>query len=263
MPRSPWNFHPSIWSSASARPETRRRPGRRPRRPRAAPRSSAVGARAARRRRAAAGGPARRRQRWRWRGWSRPRRRAGRDGRGRVGPWGSAPCSAATARRAPAPAPPSGPDGRLRSRARRRAARRATSEPRNSRQKLSVSASPTSRPMISRHPVSCTACVITMHLRATRPPSRTFSTFAAVASPFRLGGSQVPRSTSWRMRRARHVLARRSSPRGSCRSRSGNAGRTRGPGRGWSLSARRARRGSRSRRLSAGPIALALPPPWA
>jgi len=37
----------------------------------------------------------------------------------------------------------------------------------------------TSRPMISRWPVSCTACATTTHLRTTRPPSRTFSTFAS------------------------------------------------------------------------------------
>src|SRR3954468_14071811 len=56
---------------------------------------------------------------------------------------------------------------------------RPTSERRNSRQKLSVSAAPTSRPMISRRPVSWTACAMTTHLRATRPPSRTFSTLAS------------------------------------------------------------------------------------
>src|SRR4051812_2486397 len=56
---------------------------------------------------------------------------------------------------------------------------RATSERRNSRQNASVSASPTSRPMISRRPVSWTACAMTTHLRATRPPSRTFSTLAS------------------------------------------------------------------------------------
>src|SRR3954470_14712798 len=56
---------------------------------------------------------------------------------------------------------------------------RATRLRRNSRQNASVSASPTSRPMISRRPVSCTACATTTHLRATRPPSRTFSTFAS------------------------------------------------------------------------------------
>ena len=42
---------------------------------------------------------------------------------------------------------------------------RATRPRRNSRQNASVSASPTSRPMISRRPVSCTACAITTHLR--------------------------------------------------------------------------------------------------
>src|SRR3954469_13302333 len=42
---------------------------------------------------------------------------------------------------------------------------RATSERRNSRQNASVSASPTSRPMISLRPVSWTAWAITTHLR--------------------------------------------------------------------------------------------------
>src|SRR3954447_16145118 len=42
---------------------------------------------------------------------------------------------------------------------------RATRLLRNSRQNASVSAAPTSRPMISRRPVSWTACAITTHLR--------------------------------------------------------------------------------------------------
>ena len=44
---------------------------------------------------------------------------------------------------------------------------------------LAVSAWPTSRPMISRRPVSCTPWAMTTHLRCTRPPSRTFSTLAS------------------------------------------------------------------------------------
>jgi hypothetical protein len=49
----------------------------------------------------------------------------------------------------------------------------------NSVQNASVSASPMSRPMISRRPVSCTACAITTALRCTRPESRTFSICAS------------------------------------------------------------------------------------
>src|SRR3712207_4823299 len=47
---------------------------------------------------------------------------------------------------------------------------RLTRSRRNAVQNASVSASPTSRPMISRRPVSCTPCAITTHWRRTRPP---------------------------------------------------------------------------------------------
>src|SRR5215204_3174402 len=55
---------------------------------------------------------------------------------------------------------------------------RLTKPLRKSVQNVSVSDSPTSRPRISRRPVSCTPCAITSALLTTRPPSRTFSTFA-------------------------------------------------------------------------------------
>jgi hypothetical protein len=51
---------------------------------------------------------------------------------------------------------------------------RATSERTQSVQNASVSVAPTSGPMISRRPVSCTPWAMTTHVRCTRPPSRTF-----------------------------------------------------------------------------------------
>jgi len=60
---------------------------------------------------------------------------------------------------------------------------RRTSERRKSRQIASVSASPpTFRPMMSRRPLSSTAWAMTTRWRATRPLSRTFSTFASTNS---------------------------------------------------------------------------------
>ena len=56
---------------------------------------------------------------------------------------------------------------------------RATRPLRKSVQNASVSASPTSIERISRRPVSCTPCAITSALLTTRPPSRTFSTLAS------------------------------------------------------------------------------------
>ena len=56
---------------------------------------------------------------------------------------------------------------------------RATNDRRKSVQNASVSASPTSMPRISRRPLSWTPWAITSALVTTRPPSRTFSTFAS------------------------------------------------------------------------------------
>jgi hypothetical protein len=58
---------------------------------------------------------------------------------------------------------------------------RLMSERRKSRQKLSVSVAPTSRPMISRRPVSWTPWATTRHLGCTSPPAGTFSCIGAGA----------------------------------------------------------------------------------
>src|SRR5215218_6158481 len=79
---------------------------------------------------------------------------------------------------------------------------RLTRSLRKSVQNASVSDSPTSRPRISRRPVSCTPCAITSALLTTRPPSRTFST---LASRKQIGVSALKRPGPERL----HVLVER------------------------------------------------------